>query len=50
LTKKVIRFTASKTGRPVALPLHPQLEHELLKNAGIGNAPMFPSLAGNLLR
>lgn len=44
--KKVIRFTASKTKKPVALPLHPQLERELLKNAGIGKAPMFPSLAG----
>jgi integrase len=43
---KIIRFTPSKTKKAVALPLHPQLERELLKNAGIGNAPMFPTLAG----
>jgi integrase len=43
---KVIRFTPSKTKRPVAIPLHRDLERELLKNAGIGKAPMFPSLAG----
>jgi integrase len=43
---KIIRFTASKTRKPVTLPLHPQLEHQLLKNAGIGNALMFPTLAG----
>ena len=43
---KIIRFTPSKTKKPVMLPLHPQVERELLKNAGIGNTPMFPSLAG----
>jgi len=43
---KVIRFTPSKTKKPVAIPLHRDLERELLKNAGIGRAPMFPSLAG----
>jgi len=43
---KIIRFTPSKTKKAVRLPLHPQLERELLKNAGIGNAPMFPTLAG----
>jgi integrase len=43
---KVIRFTASKTKRPVAIPLHRDLERALLKNAGIGKAAMFPSLAG----
>jgi len=43
---KVIRFTPSKTRKAVTLPLHSQLERELLKNAGIGNAPMFPSLTG----
>ncbi len=43
---KVIRFTPSKTRKSVTLPLHSQLERELLKNAGIGNAPMFPSLTG----
>jgi integrase len=45
-SNKVIRFTASKTGKPLTLPLHPQLERELLKSAGIGKALMFPSLAG----
>ena len=45
-SNKIIRFTPSKTKKPVTIPLHPHLERELLKNAGIGNAPMFPSLAG----
>jgi integrase len=45
-SNKTIRFTASKTGKAVTLPLHPQLERELLKNAGVGNAPVFPALAG----
>jgi integrase len=45
-SNKIIRFTANKTRKPVTLPLHPQLERELLKNAGIGNAPMFATLAG----
>jgi integrase len=45
-SNKIIRFTASKTAKPVILPLHPQLERELLKSAGIGNAPMFLTLAG----
>jgi integrase len=44
--KKIIRFTPSKTKKSVTIPLHSQLERELLKNAGIGNAPMFPALAG----
>lgn len=43
---KLIRFTPSKTKKPVTVPLHPQLERELLKNAGIGKAAMFPALAG----
>jgi integrase len=43
---KIIRFTASKTRKLVTLPLHSQLERELLKNAGIGNVAMFPTLAG----
>jgi len=43
---KVIRFTPSKTKKPVAIPLHRDLERELLKNAGIGRAALFPSLAG----
>jgi integrase len=44
--KKTIRFTPSKTKRPVTIPLHPQLERELLKKPGIGTAKMFPTLAG----
>jgi integrase len=44
--KKLIRFTPSKTKKPVTVPLHPQLERELLKKPGIGKAPMFPCLAG----
>jgi integrase len=43
---KVVRFTPSKTKKPVTIPLHRDLERELLKNAGIGKTPMFPSLAG----
>jgi integrase len=44
--KKLIQFTPSKTKKPVTIPLHPQLESELLKKPGIGNALMFPTLAG----
>jgi integrase len=43
---KVVRFTPSKTKKPIAIPLHSHLERELLKDAGIGKAPMFPALAG----
>jgi len=43
---KIIRFSPSKTKRPITVPLHPQLERELLKRAGIGKATMFPALAG----
>jgi integrase len=43
---KVIRFTPRKTKRPIAVPLHRDLERELLKRAGIGKAVMFPALAG----
>ncbi len=43
---KLIRFTPRKTRKPVTVPLHSQLEQELLEEPGIGNAPMFPSLAG----
>jgi integrase len=43
---KVIRFTPSKTKKPVAIPLHRDLERELLRSVGIGRASMFPSLAG----
>jgi integrase len=43
---KTIRFTASKTRKPVTIPLHRDLERELLRSPGIGRAPIFPSLAG----
>jgi integrase len=43
---KLIGFTPSKTKKPVTIPLHPQLERELLKKPGIGKASMFPSLTG----
>jgi integrase len=43
---KIIRFTPSKTKRPVMIPLHSQLERVLLKRAGIGKAAIFPELAG----
>src|SRR5438046_10309603 len=39
---KVMRFTASKTKKPVAIPLHRDLERELLKNAGVDRAQMLP--------
>jgi integrase len=43
---RLICFTPSKTKKPVTVPLHPQLEHQLRKNPGIGKAPMFPTLTG----
>jgi integrase len=43
---KIIRFTPSKTKKPVTIPLHTQLERELLKEPGIGKAPIFPALVG----
>jgi integrase len=43
---KLIRFTPRKTRKPVTIPLHPQIERELLKKPGIGKAFLFPSLAG----
>jgi integrase len=44
--EKILRFTQRKTGKDIVIPLHEQLERELLKSPGIGNAPMFPTLAG----
>ena len=47
LDKRLITFTPKKTKRGkkvLRIPLHPELEKELLKNPGIGNAPLFPSL------
>ena len=49
LDKRLISFTPKKTKRGkrlLRIPLHPDLEKELLKNPGIGNAPLFPSLIG----
>jgi integrase len=43
---KLIRFTPSKTKKPVTIPMHSQLERELLKKPGVGTAFLFPSLAG----
>ena len=47
LDKRLISFTPKKTRRGkkvLRIPLHPDLEKELLKNPGVGNAPLFPSL------
>jgi integrase len=46
LEERVIRFTPSKTKKPVTIPLHPDLERELFEKPGIGKASLFPSLAG----
>jgi len=46
LEQRLIRFTPSKTKKPVTIPLHDELERELLKKPGIGKAFLFPSLAG----
>jgi integrase len=46
LDHALIRFTPSKTKKAVTIPLHQQLERELLKKPGIGKAFLFPSLAG----
>jgi len=45
LKKQAIRFTPSKTKKPVTIPLHPELETHLLKSPGVGKAFLFPSLA-----
>lgn len=46
LRRQLVTFTASKTKKPVTIPLHPELEAHLLKSPGIGKAFLFPSLAG----
>ena len=49
LTAKVVTFTPIKTKakkKVVTIPLHPDLERELLKSPGVGKAFLFPSLAG----
>ena len=44
--RRVIAFTPSKTGKPVTVPLHPDLERALLEAPGVGKAFLFPALAG----
>lgn len=49
IKQRAIRFTPKKTastGKAVVVPLHPDLERELLKKPGVGKAPVFPSLIG----
>ena len=49
LDKRLISFTPKKTKRGkkiLRIPLHPDLEKELLKRPGVGNAPLFPNLEG----
>jgi integrase len=54
LDAKFIRFVPADKGNSSAarqlleIPLHPELERELLKRPGIGKAYLFPSLAANL--
>jgi integrase len=45
LAGKWIRFTPSKTNKPLEIPLHRELERELLKKPGVGKAFLFPELA-----
>ncbi len=46
LKGQTITFTPKKTKKPVIVPLHPELESELLKKPGVGRAFLFPALAG----
>ncbi len=49
LEKRVITFTPKKTaakGKTLVVPLHDDLERELLRRPGVGKAPLFPSLIG----
>jgi integrase len=46
LNSRLITFTASKTKKPVTIPLHTELERHLLRSPGVGRAFVFPSLAG----
>jgi integrase len=49
LEKSLVSFTPQKTGRKkkngICIPLHPDLEKQLLNRPGLGNTPLFPSLA-----
>jgi integrase len=47
--KRAITFIPKKTGRrkkKLVVPLHPELEKQLLGHPGVGDAPLFPTLAG----
>jgi integrase len=49
LDKHLISFKPKKTKRgqkKLFIPLHPELERELLKRPGVDNAPLFPALFG----
>lgn len=46
LKRELVIFTPSKTHKAVTIPLHSDLQAHLLKSPGIGNAFLFPSLAG----
>jgi integrase len=50
LEKNLVMFTPQKTRRKnknlIRVPLHPDLEKQLLKRPGVGAALLFPSLAG----
>jgi integrase len=46
LDQRLIRFTPSKTKKPVTIPMHADLKRELFERPGIGKAFLFPSLAG----
>lgn len=46
MKRELVTFTASKTQKPVTIPLHPDLEAHLLRSPGIGKAFLFPALAG----
>jgi integrase len=44
--KKLV-YVTGKTKKLIQIPLHPELERELLRHQnGVGDTPMFPSLAG----
>jgi integrase len=52
LDKSLVTFTPQKTKRrkkkTIRIPLHPDLENQLLKRPGVGAAPLFPSLSGRV--
>lgn len=46
LKRQTLTFKATKTNKPVTIPLHADLERHLLEAPGVGKAFLFPSLAG----